>query len=802
MFRQSDLADDYPRAARLLSRLRSSLPPWNFITIHYAYFIVVCLLTSVIFWASSNPAASISYTDSLFLVVSAMTEAGLNTVNLSQMTTWQQVLLFLLIIAGSSIWVSIWTVVARKHVFEKRFHDIVRAERLRRANRTASALSLPRLQRFMSFRKTQTPAAIPRPTTAAGQERRDGGVAPDVEDGRLAVRHHASRSDRNQPETSATPSTATGGDDAAGPSDPIATSKDHPQLAPNSPGHIAFADEPHPNAEATKAGATTTGAHYFDHENRPTRRMAAATASGVAGDNEKAHFTMSHFLAHRAAGRNAQFHDLTSEEREELGGCEYRALKVLAVIVPVYFFLWQLLGCVALGAWIHNNQPETPLANGIKPWWLGIFNGASAFNNSGMSLLDANMVPFQNSTFVLLTMGLLILAGNTAYPIFLRLIVWSTLKFLTLVTADADMQSLKDTLRFILNYPRRVYTNLFPSRQTGWLLFMLILLNSVDWAAFELLNLGNPAIENIPKGFRVLDGLFQALAVRSGGFYVVPIPSTYIGLQLLYVIMMYISVYPVVITMRHSNVYEERSLGIYAEDSDDTASPDPEMDPQSAVGGGNSSNRFALSTPGLGVGGGDGTAPLPSPYYRRDLHPGGSARSDLARRISHSGTAATLGRAIQRTFTWHGVGVQPPPSPNQGPESRISFISQQIHGQLAHDIWWLVLATLVIVIIETGNFLADPVTFSVFNVIFEVVSAYGCVGISVGLPNESYSFCGSWHVASKLVLCAVMIRGRHRGLPVALDRAVRLPGERLHQEEEEDYRIRRSMTNRRVSVDI
>ncbi len=31
--------------------------------------------------------------------------------------------------------------------------------------------------------------------------------------------------------------------------------------------------------------------------------------------------------------------------------------------------------------------------------------------------------------------------------------------------------------------------------------------------------------------------------------------------------MMYISVYPVVITMRHSNVYEERSLGIYMDET-------------------------------------------------------------------------------------------------------------------------------------------------------------------------------------------------------------------------------------------
>jgi Trk-type K+ transport system membrane component len=95
---------------------------------------------------------------------------------------------------------------------------------------------------------------------------------------------------------------------------------------------------------------------------------------------------------------------------------------------------------------------------------------------------------------------------------------------------------------------------------------VVIILNGIDWAAFELLNIGNSLISTIPAHFRVLDGLFQALAVRSGGFYIVPIASLRIGVQVLYVLMMYISVYPVVITMRNSNVYEERSLGIYADD--------------------------------------------------------------------------------------------------------------------------------------------------------------------------------------------------------------------------------------------
>jgi len=33
------------------------------------------------------------------------------------------------------------------------------------------------------------------------------------------------------------------------------------------------------------------------------------------------------------------------------------------------------------------------------------------------------------------------------------------------------------------------------------------------------------------------------------------------------------------------------------------------------------------------------------------------------------------------------------------------------------------------------------------------------------------------HTLSKLVICLVMLRGRHRGLPVAIDRAVVLPAE-------------------------
>lgn len=232
--------------------------------------------------------------------------------------------------------------------------------------------------------------------------------------------------------------------------------------------------------------------------------------------------------------------------------------------------------------------------------------------------------------------------------------------------------------------------------------------------------------------------------------------------------MMYISVYPVVITMRHSNVYEERSLGIY---EDDHHYHDYDYEDSSNGNGGQLSHQV-------------------------------SNRSTSSRR-------QTLGDVLRRTITaaWSGVGADAvPPSCNDhdghhndsehtpGPwDSRISFIHHQVRSQLSHDLWWVVLAVLLIVIIETRHFMEDPVAWSVFNVVFEVVSAYGCVGITLGVPTNSFSFCGGWYTGSKLLLCLVMLRGRHRGLPVALDRAVRLPGDDL-ADEHDDHRIRRSIS--------
>ncbi|KAF4444971.1 hypothetical protein F53441_11025 [Fusarium austroafricanum] len=749
--RWKDFLEEHPRLDAVASQAARLVPPINFITIHYAYFIFGSLFFSVIFWASSEPSHSIPYVDCLFLVVSSFCDTGLNTVNLSEITTWQQVLLYLLFIIGSALWVSFWTVMARKQAFEKRFEDIVKAERDAKKRRAALRRAKP-LGGFLSFSKYQTsPASTEAPPTMPGLGTRQKAVAEKPDPNELFAPTPIRRA------ATAPQDSISSDDDNDSNTTQVAAPARNTPLSPSSGDHIQFVDNLSP-----RNGGRDSVSIYRRNENSEANRRPSTPDSADSDESEDFLLHWKKILGSHNTSKRGQFYDLSSDEREALGGCEYRALKVLAVTVPLYGFLWQAICGIALGAYISVNRPAVAAVNQVNPWWCGIFLSSSAFNNAGMSLLDANMAAFQDAYFVLIVVGFLVLAGNTAYPILLRFSLWGSLRVLQLTTQPKTLGPWKETIEFILKYPRRVYTTLFPSRPTWWLFTVIGVINTIDWVAFEVLNIGNPVVENLPVSHRIIAGWFQAVAVRAAGFSVVSISGLYPAVQLLYMIMMYVSVYPVSITMRHSNVYEERSLGIYEDDPQTTEAE-------------------------------NGTSILPTISEEPE-------KPTLRRRVTAAAQKSTAAahKSVKKSMTFHGVGVRPPP---KGPDdnSRISFIGQQIRGQLAHDMWWLILPVIIIMIIETDHFLKQPLAYSVFNVLFEVVSAYGCVGLSMGIPGQSYSMAGGMHRGSKFVLCLVILRGRHRGLPVALDKAVRLPGEKLAREEEEDSQIRRVNTMNRIA---
>ena len=213
-------------------------------------------------------------------------------------------------------------------------------------------------------------------------------------------------------------------------------------------------------------------------------------------------------------------------------------------------------------------------------------------------------------------------------------------------------------------------------------------------------------VTSVGVGYRIVDGLLQAASTRTTGVAVVSLSGLHPAIQVSYLIMMYISVFPVAISMRRTNVYEEKSLGIYgAKEEEDESDKKP------------------------------------------------------------------------------------------------SYVGAHLRRQLSFDLWYIFLGLFIIALAE-GNRLQNTsdVAFTLFAVLFEIVSAYGTVGLSLGYPNIDASLSAEFTVLSKLTIIAMQIRGRNRGLPYELDRAILLPSESLHKKEDEDAAHRMMRRNSNAST--
>ncbi|KAJ8518973.1 hypothetical protein ONZ45_g4024 [Pleurotus djamor] len=410
-------------------------------------------------------------------------------------------------------------------------------------------------------------------------------------------------------------------------------------------------------------------------------------------------------------GRNSDIHaeTLTDEQIEEVGGAEYRALRLLSYLVPSYFVLTQVFAYILFAPWLsvthtYDGVFEAQPRIVQKPWF-ALFQVMGAYTGGGLSLVDMGMVPFQSAYLMIVAMMFVILAGNHALPI-LCVNLFASLSYSFSTGGIRDQSPLchflsaswigykitnvkSDThkaLEFLIDHPRRCFIYL-----------------AVEWAAFEVLNIGLPAFEALGGGPRVIAGLFQGLAARASGFSIVPLANFAPAIQFLYAVMMYIAVYPVAMSIRSTNVYEERSLGVFeapVDDEDEEPTNLEALPPRERVG---------------------------------------------------------------KYLDWH------------------------LRRQVSNDIWWLVWAVFFIAIIERGQIMdEDKKWFDLFRVLFELVSAFGGIGLTLGVPYDNFSFCGAMKPLSKLIIIVIMVRGRHRGLPLAVDRAIMLPKELNRQKEQKE----------------
>uniref|UniRef100_A0A9I9E757 Cation transporter HKT7 n=1 Tax=Cucumis melo TaxID=3656 RepID=A0A9I9E757_CUCME len=113
---------------------------------------------------------------------------------------------------------------------------------------------------------------------------------------------------------------------------------------------------------------------------------------------------------------------------------------------------------------------------------------------------------------------------------------------------------------------------------------------------------------------------------------------------------------------------------------------------------------------------------------------------------------------------------------------RAKFVDNFVFSQLSY----LIIFIFIICITERHNIKQDPLNFNIFNIVFEVISAYGNVGFSMGYScgrqvhpqsncvDMSFGFSGKWSDNGKLVLIVVMIFGRLKKFNMNRQRAWKL----------------------------
>ncbi|KAF7440982.1 low affinity potassium transporter [Pleurotus ostreatus] len=663
----------------------------NFFRIHLIIFTITPLLSSLILYLS-NGENRISYIDALFNCVSAMSVCGLATIDLSSLTPWQQVILFLQI-----------------RYFVKKFQHIIKAasvnSQIRRANlprqRTHSYIPWP-LSLFRDRKNKPIVVAPPDPMVKLDAPPKRPGILTKSQ--QIAQAHSARPSSlrsRRLSDPGVFPSihgihlcSATVEHYAESMIDTLQRAETHAK-------DTHFGGFPSPFVLLQRL-ITYLRQRYASPRSLPTLSSSAINSNNLKFDDfmpplppidDKGAFKLgdppsapvSYVSFPPIIGRNSMFHLLTEEQLEELGGVEYRALTALLWIIAFYHIGVQLVAFIMMAPYMSIGQFSSSfvppqLHKRVSPTWFSLFLSASAYTNTGFSLVDQSMVPFQRAYLTVIVVIFLILAGNTAFPIFLRFSIWCLSQ-----TVPAGSQT-HETMRFLLDHPRRCYIYLFPSHQTWFLLTIVVSLTITDWVFFLVLDIGNGAISSIPVGTRILVGALQAVSVRAAGFAAVSLLALAPAVKVLYLIMMYVS-----LSIRATNVYEEQSLGIFEGEEDG------------------------------------------------EFH------------FQPVGSRATV---------WS------------------QYLSLHARRLLAFDMWWLAFALFLLCIIERANLNDENAPwFNTFTLMFDLVSAYGSVGMSLGIPTENYSLSGALRPLSKLIVCIVMLRGRHRSLPVAIDRAIMLPAE-------------------------
>lgn len=455
---------------------------------------------------------------------------------------------------------------------------------------------------------------------------------------------------------------------------------------------------------------------------------------------------------------------------------EYQALKLVTNIVLTYYFTMLGLGFFFLATYAAG-RPEANVIitnEGQTPGGWAIFHAISAFSNVGMSSFSNNMVSFETEPYPLLVLIFLTLMGNTFFPIFLRFLIYVYYIF-------TPNKKRRESLKYLLSHPRRCFTQLYLSSQTQWLMIIFLVLNILQITIFLSVSWGSSSISTLDNGDKFMNSLFSAVVTRSSGFYSVVVNTMPKALIALYLGMLFIPPIPVVPTVRPANLVLDR------------IPKEKEKEPER----GEAEASTSASS----------SAESQAPSRKGTLIPKLPELTEINQSLKQSKQAFLEYRNEHRRSQMAAEGIK-----KRAEKDLVVFLADvpeyieytqadfaggspfytalnkdslkyQANLMLTDFTFLICVAMIIISIVEAEQLATNP-NFPAFNIIFEVISGFGNVGLTMGYPGSFLCFSSYWQPISKYILIAVMLLGRLRDLPERIDPTVWTREDRIQAERE------------------
>lgn len=426
-----------------------------------------------------------------------------------------------------------------------------------------------------------------------------------------------------------------------------------------------------------------------------------------------------------------------------------RAAVVAGLLTMVTFMLgWFFTGFVLLAGFLRlrGNDPTLGLHH-VTQDGSALFLSISAFTQGGFTVTTNSLQYLKNNPLAYISISLIILAGSEQTALLLRwhiMCVRSVAKLLGLASSCPRCVEALDTL---LENGEDYNPYLFPLRKTLRLsavaggitlvLYILFLVSSVQRP--DTLEIYNAAM---------LTGLgyFQSVSVRFAGFQVINLRRVSQGCLVAYAVAMFIK--PSSAISFRDAAWMVRSDGTPNSSSRPTSISQASL--ASIASASASTAASATSSP---------LSHFPSPSPSQSPSP--ARRVDDADEIPPSPSPFSSPSS---------------PSPLQ-PSSRLRlqdrvvghaarWVELQLELDASH-VNWMLLCFFILAFTEDSRCASQssPCSFNLFYNAFEVVSAYSNTGVSVGLPDQTYSYSGGFSDAGKVIVMFLMLLGKHRGFP-------------------------------------